>query len=34
MLAPWYTTRWWDWCLPENEKPITKKIFNDKLSKQ
>ena len=28
-LAPiaWHSSRWWGWCIPEDEKQETEKIF-------
>ena len=27
----WHSTRWWHWCLPENEKIGVEPIFIDKM---
>ena len=26
----WHTSRWWDWCIPEDDKKETRKFRNDK----
>ena len=30
MPAEWHPTRWWDWCMPKDEKKGIKAAFNDK----
>ena len=27
MPIAWHPSRWWDWCVPNNEKQETEKIF-------
>ena len=27
MSIAWHPSRWWDWCVPEDEKKETEKIF-------
>ena len=27
MLIAWHSSRWWDWCVPEDEKKETEKLF-------
>ena len=29
----WHSTRWWKWCLPEDEKKGKELIFTDKVGK-
>ena len=29
MLVPWHPLRWWDWCLPEEEKKEIEPIFTE-----
>ena len=31
MPVAWNPTRWWDWCLPEDEKKRIEPIFADKV---
>ena len=26
----WHPSRWWNWCVPEDEKKETEELFNDK----
>ena len=33
MPAAWHPTRWWDWCMPEDEKKGIKLIFIDKVGR-
>ena len=28
MRVAWYPSRWWDWCVPENEKKETEKLWS------
>ena len=30
MPVAWLSTRWWDWCMPEDEKKEIEPIFTDK----
>ena len=30
MPVPWNPTRWWDWCMSEDEKKGIEPIFTDK----
>ena len=30
MLVAWHPTRWWDWCLSEDEKKRIDSIFTEK----
>ena len=30
MLVAWHSTRWWDWCVPEDEKKEVEQCFTDK----
>ena len=34
MLVAWHPTRWWDWCLPEDEKKEAEPIFTDKAGRK
>ena len=27
MPIPWHPSRWWDWCVPEDEKKETEKLW-------
>ena len=27
MLIAWHPSRWWDWCVPEDEKQETEKLW-------
>ena len=27
MRVPWHPSRWWDWCVPEDEKRETEKLW-------
>ena len=27
MLLAWHPSRWWDWCIPEDEKKETEKLW-------
>ena len=29
----WHSTRWWDWCIPEDEKKEVKSVFTDNFGK-
>ena len=29
--AAWRPTRWWDWCMPEDEEKVVEYIFTDKV---
>ena len=33
MSIAWQTTRWWDWCMTEDEKKRINSIFIDKVGK-
>ena len=33
MPVAFYSTRWWDWCLPEDEEKEAEPIFTDKISR-
>ena len=33
MPVAWYPTRWWDWCIPEDEKKVIESIHTDKAGK-
>ena len=33
MSVAWHATRWWDWCLLEDEKKEIEPIFTDKAGK-
>ena len=33
MPVAWHPTRWWDWCLPEDEKEGTERIFTDEVGR-
>ena len=28
MRVAWHPSRWWDWCVPENEKEETEKLWS------
>ena len=30
MLVAWHSTRWWDWCVLEDEKKEVEQFFTDK----
>ena len=34
MLVAWHPRRWWDWCLPEDEKKEAEPIFTDKAGRK
>ena len=43
MLIAWHPSRWWDWCIPEDEKQETEKlwrqvqaffVFDDQIQKK
>ena len=34
MHVAWYPTKWWDWCLPEDEKKETEMIFTENGEKR
>ena len=29
MLVAWFSTRWWDWCMSEDEKKVTELFLID-----
>ena len=29
MLVAWFSTRWWDWCISEDEKKVTELFLID-----
>ena len=29
MPIAWHPSRWWDWCVPEEDKKETEKLWND-----
>ena len=31
MRVAWHPERWWDWCLPEDEKKLVEPIFTDAI---
>ena len=31
MPVVWYPTKWWDWCMLEDEEKEISSIFNDKV---
>ena len=31
MRVAWHPERWWDWCLPEDEKKVVEPIFTDAI---
>ena len=33
MPVAWYPTRWWDWCIPEDEKKVIESMYTDKAGK-
>ena len=33
MPVAWHPTRWWNWCLPEDEKKRVEPIFTDRVGK-
>ena len=33
MPVAWHPTKWWNWCLPEDEKKGIEQVFTDKVGK-
>ena len=33
MPLVWHPTRWWDWCMSENEKKEIDLVFTDQVEK-